>query len=70
LSITFRIEKRLLLHCSKSFPMSKIGGRISVRKKETKEPLLFIVVVTWESFRDAIKEKYYPVGSYDDLYEK
>jgi hypothetical protein len=32
LSITFRIEKRLVLHSSKSFPMSKIGGKISVRK--------------------------------------
>jgi hypothetical protein len=39
-------------------------------KKETKEPSLFIVVFTWESFRDAIKEQYYPVGSYDDLYTK
>ena len=39
-------------------------------KKETKEPSLFIVVVTWESFRDAIKEQYYLVGSYDDLYTK
>jgi hypothetical protein len=35
-------------------------------QKETKEPSLFTVTVTWESFRDAIKEQYYPVGSYDD----
>jgi hypothetical protein len=27
-------------------------------------------MATWESFKDAIKEKYYPVGSYDDLYTK
>jgi hypothetical protein len=39
-------------------------------KKETEEPSLFTVTVTWESFRDAIKEQYYPVGSYDDLYTK
>jgi hypothetical protein len=25
---------------------------------------------TWESLRDVIKEKYYHVGSYDDLYTK
>jgi hypothetical protein len=39
-------------------------------QKETGELLLFTVVTTWESFRDVIKEQYYPVGSYDDLYTK
>jgi len=39
-------------------------------KKETEEPSLFIVTTTWEYFRDAVKEQYYPVGSYDDLYTK
>jgi hypothetical protein len=39
-------------------------------KKETEEPSLFTVMATWESFRDDIKEQYYPVGSYDDLYTK
>jgi hypothetical protein len=27
-------------------------------------------MATWESFRDAIKEQYYPFRSYDDLYTK
>jgi hypothetical protein len=39
-------------------------------QKETEEPSLFTVTTTWESFRDAIKEQYYPVRSYDDLYTK
>jgi hypothetical protein len=39
-------------------------------QKETEEPSLFTVTTTWDSFRDAIKEQYYPVGSYDDLYTK
>jgi hypothetical protein len=39
-------------------------------QKETEETSLFSVTATWESFRDAIKEQYYPVGSYDDLYTK
>jgi hypothetical protein len=38
--------------------------------KETEEPTLFTIMTTWESFRDAIKEQYYPVESYDDLYAK
>jgi hypothetical protein len=39
-------------------------------QKEIEEPSLFTVTTTWESFRDAIKEQYYPDGSYDDLYTK
>jgi hypothetical protein len=27
-------------------------------------------MATWESFKDVIKEKYYPIESYDDLYTK
>jgi hypothetical protein len=30
-------------------------------QKETDQPSLFIVTTTWESFRDGIKEQYYPV---------
>jgi hypothetical protein len=39
-------------------------------KKETEEPSLFTVTTTRESFRDAMKEQYYPVGIYDNLYTK
>jgi hypothetical protein len=39
-------------------------------KIEIEEPSLFIVTASWESFRDAIKEKYYPIRSYEDLYTK
>jgi hypothetical protein len=34
LSIIFQTEKRLCLHSSNLFPMSKIGGRIFVRKRK------------------------------------
>jgi hypothetical protein len=34
------------------------------------EPSLFLVASTWNSFRDAIKEQYYPVGSYEEKYKK
>jgi hypothetical protein len=39
-------------------------------KKEIEETSLFLVTTTWESFRDVIKEQYYPVRSYDELYTK
>jgi hypothetical protein len=38
LSITFQIEKRLLLGSSNSFPMSKICGILSVRKRKQRIP--------------------------------
>jgi hypothetical protein len=28
------------------------------------ESIIFVVAPTWDSFQDAIKEQYYPVGSY------
>jgi hypothetical protein len=39
-------------------------------QKEIEESSLFTVMTTWESFRDVIKEQYYHVDSYDDLYTK
>jgi hypothetical protein len=40
------------------------------KRKEIEEPSLFTVTVTWESFRDDIKEQYYLVRIYDDMYTK
>ena len=37
-------------------------------KKGKKKPSLFSVVPTWNYFQDAIKEQYYPMGSYEDNY--
>jgi hypothetical protein len=54
----------------KAIPHVKVWWETFCEKRETEEPSLFIVMATWESFRDVIKEKYYPVGSYDDLYTK
>jgi hypothetical protein len=39
-------------------------------KKAMEESTMFAVIPTWGSFRDVIKEQYYPVGSYDDQYTK
>jgi hypothetical protein len=54
----------------KVIPHVKYWWETLCEKKETKEPSLFMGATTWESFRDVIKEQYYPVGSYDDLYTK
>jgi hypothetical protein len=49
--------------------MSRIGGRLTVRKRPLRN-LQYLVAPTWDSFRDVIKEQYYPVGSYDDQYTR
>jgi hypothetical protein len=54
----------------KVVPHVKDWWEILYEQKEIKETSLFSVTNTWESLRDAIKEQYYPVGSYDDLYTK
>ena len=35
-------------------------------QRAIEESTIFVVSPTWDSFRDAIKEQYYPVGSYND----
>jgi hypothetical protein len=35
-------------------------------KRALEESVRFVVATTWDSFWDAIKEQYYPVGSYED----
>jgi hypothetical protein len=39
-------------------------------KKAKEESTLFLVAPTWGSFKDVIKEQYYHVGSYDNLYTR
>jgi hypothetical protein len=54
----------------KVIPHVKDWWEAFCEKKETDEPSIFTVMATWESFRDSIKEQYYPVKSYDDLHTK
>jgi hypothetical protein len=54
----------------KVVPHVKYWWETFCEQKEIEETSLFTVMTTWESFRDFIKEQYYPVGIYDDLYTK
>ena len=40
------------------------------KKRFMEEYAIFVVSPTWDSFRDSIKEQYYPVGSYEDQYAR
>jgi hypothetical protein len=66
----FLNREKITFALLKAVPHVKYWWENFCEQKETEEPSLFIVTTTWESFRDAIKEQYYPVGSYDDLYTK
>jgi hypothetical protein len=39
-------------------------------QRAVEESSIFVVASAWDSFRNAIKEKYFPVGSYKDLYTR
>jgi hypothetical protein len=54
----------------KAVPHVKDQWETFCEKKATKESTLFVVAPTWGCFRDVIKEQYYPVGSYDDLFTR
>jgi hypothetical protein len=66
----FSNKEKITFALLKVVPHVKDWWEILCEQKETEEPSLFIVTVTWESFKDVIKEQYYPVESYDNLYTK
>jgi aryl carrier-like protein len=51
----------------KAVPHVKYWWEIFCEQKEIKEPSLFTVMTTRESFRDAIKEQYYPVKDRENM---
>jgi hypothetical protein len=63
-------KEKITFALLKVVPCVKDWWETFCEKKETEEASLFSVMATWESFRDAIKEQYYPVISYDNLYTK
>jgi hypothetical protein len=66
----FSNREKITFAFLKVVPCVKDWWETFCEKKETEEPSLFIVATTWESFRDAIKEQYYPIEIYDDVYTK
>ena len=66
----FSNRENITLVLLKAVPHVKDWWETFYEQKEIEEPSLFIVTTTWESFMDAIKEQYYHVRSYDDLYTK
>ena len=55
---------------SQSRPHVKDWWETYCEQKDASTGSLFSAAPTWDSFRDAIKEQYYPVGSHEDEYIK
>jgi hypothetical protein len=66
----FSNREKIMFLLLKVVPHVKDMWENFCEQKKTEKPSLFIVTTTWESFRDVIKEQYYPIGSYDNLYTK
>jgi hypothetical protein len=66
----FSNREKITFALLKDVPHVKDWWETFCEKKEIEESPLYTVAITWESFRDAIKEQYYLIGSYDDLYTK
>jgi hypothetical protein len=50
----------------KAVPHVKDWWDTYFEKRSMDEFEIFVVTPTWDSFRDSIKEQYYPVGIYED----
>jgi hypothetical protein len=64
----FPTKKRSLLRSSRLSPYVKHWWETYWEKNSIDESRIFRSEPTWDFFMDAVKEKYYPVGNYDDQY--
>jgi hypothetical protein len=64
----FSDRERIIFALLKATPHVKDWWETYWEQWSEGEPSLFLVASTWNSFRDAIKEQYYPVGSYEEKY--
>ena len=61
----FSSQENITFALLKATPRVKDWWETYCEQKGKRESSLFLVALNWNSFRDAIKEEYYPVGSYE-----
>ena len=66
----FSDRENIIFVLLEAVPHVKYWWETFCEKNEIEGSTLFVVAPTLDSFRDVIKEKYYSVGSYDDLYTR
>jgi hypothetical protein len=62
----FFVREKITFVLLKAIPHVKDWWDTYYEKKTTKESAIFSIAPTWDSFRNSIKEQYYPIGSYED----
>jgi hypothetical protein len=66
--MSFSDREKIIFALLKAAPHVKDWWETYSEQEGEGEPSLFSATPTWNSFRDAIKEQYYPVGRYEDKY--
>lgn len=66
----FSNRERITFALLKETPYVKDWWETYYKQKDESTGSLFLVAPTWNSFGDSIKDKYYPVKSYEDKYIK
>ena len=66
----FSSREKIVFALLKAIPHVKDWWETYCEQKNESTGSLFSAAPTWNSFRDAIKEQYYPVKSYEDKYIK
>ncbi len=66
----FSSREKIVFALLKAAPHVKEWWETYCEQKDDSTGSLFSAAPTWNDFRDAIKEQYYPVGSYEDKYIK
>ena len=64
----FSDREKIIFALLKATPHVKDQWETYCEKMDEREPSLFFAAPTCNYFQDAIKEQYYPMGSYEDMY--
>ena len=64
----FSNREKIIFALLKATPHVKDWCETYCEKNDEREPSLFSAAPTWNYFQYAIKEQYYPLGSYEDKY--
>jgi hypothetical protein len=59
-------RKKITFAILKVIPHVKYWWDTYSEQRVVEEYTMFVVAPTWDFFQDAIKEKYYPIGRYED----
>jgi hypothetical protein len=63
-------REKIIFSILKVVPHVKYWWDTYSEQRDMEESAIFLVAPTWDSFRDAIKEQYYPIGSYKNEYTR